>query len=311
MVDVDVGGHAMLTTLDEYKVTVGERTRNALKKYVREVRDRKVKIAFFNSTAQGGGVALMRHALIRYLRLEDIDISWYVPNPRPEIFRITKTNHNILQGVSAPGERLSQDQAEHLTQWITENADRYWLPEGGPLASRAKGGADVIFIDDPQMPGLIPLAKKADPGRQVLYRSHIQIRADLVAEEGSAAQGVWNFIWNDIQQADLFIAHPVKTFVPRNVPDDMVGYMPATTDWLDGLNKDLDPWSWGYHMHNYNVEAESRRMPKILYPQRDYIIQVARFDPSKGIDDLVRSYARLRRQYMKDEPVEKTPQLVM
>jgi glycosyltransferase involved in cell wall biosynthesis len=75
---------------------------------------------------------------------------------------------------------------------------------------------------------------------------------------------------------------------------------------LDGLNKPLNSWSWGFHIHNYNMQCESRRVPKLLYPRREYIIQVARFDPAKGIPDLVKSYARLRQYYMKD-----TPQLVM
>jgi hypothetical protein len=101
------------------------------------------------------------------------------------------------------------------------------------MAARSEGGADVIFIDDPQMPGLIPLCKKADPDRMVLYRSHIQIRSDLVAQEGSAARGVWDYLWNDIKHADLFISHPVSSFVPENIPKEMVGYMPATTDWYE------------------------------------------------------------------------------
>ena len=99
------------------------------------------------------------------------------------------------------------------------------------MAARSKGGADVIFIDDPQMPGLIPLCKKADPEREILYRSHIQIRSDLVAKAGSEARGVWDYLWDNIKHADLFISHPVSSFVPGMVPKEMVGYMPATTDW--------------------------------------------------------------------------------
>lgn len=64
-------------------------------------------------------------------------------------------------------------------------------------------------------------------------------------------------------------------------------------------------------MHNYNIECKGRRVPKIVYPSRDYIIQVARFDPAKGIPDLVRSYGILRQKYLKDTPAEDTPQLVM
>ena len=136
-----------------------------------------------------------------------------------------------MQGVNEPGEYLSEIQQQNMTEWIHQNAARYWLKDGGPMSARTAGGADVIFIDDPQMPGLIPLCKKADPERQVLYRSHIQIRSDLVAEKGSAAHGVWEYLWNDIKHADLFISHPVSSFVPEVVPKEMVGYMPATTDW--------------------------------------------------------------------------------
>lgn len=99
------------------------------------------------------------------------------------------------------------------------------------MSPRSKGGADVIMIDDPQMPGLIPLCKKADPERKVIYRSHIQIRSDLVAEKDSAARGVWDYLWNDIQHADLFISHPVPIFVPDGIPPEIVAFMPATTDW--------------------------------------------------------------------------------
>lgn len=155
----------------------------------------------------------------------------YVPKPRPGVFRITKTNHNILQGVSNPNERLSCNRQQKLLDWIQENAERYWLQRGGPLCRSSNGGADVIIIDDPQMAGLIPIAKDIDPQRPVIYRSHIQIRNDLIAILGSPQAEVWNFLWNQIRAADIFISHPVPDFVPKNVPSDRVGYMPACTDW--------------------------------------------------------------------------------
>ena len=75
-VGVDASGHAMITRLENYKGTVGERTWNGVMHYVKELNGRKTKIAFFNSTPQGGGVALMRHALVRFLRLLNVDIKW-------------------------------------------------------------------------------------------------------------------------------------------------------------------------------------------------------------------------------------------
>ena len=86
-------------------------------------------------------------------------------------------------------------------------------------------------IDDPQMPGLIPLIKDRTPDRPVLYRSHIQIRSDLVAKEGSPQNDVWNFLWENIRRCDMFISHPIPYFVPHNVPREKVVYLPATTDW--------------------------------------------------------------------------------
>lgn len=75
-VEVDSGGHAQITCLDQYPETVGDRTWKATMKYVESLKKNDVQIAFFNSTPQGGGVALMRHALIRFLRLVGVNATW-------------------------------------------------------------------------------------------------------------------------------------------------------------------------------------------------------------------------------------------
>ena len=66
----------------------------------------------------------------------------YVPNPSPSVFRTTKNNHNILQGVAAPDLRLTQEAKDGFDAWILKNGLR-WTAEGGPLAP---GGVDVAFI---------------------------------------------------------------------------------------------------------------------------------------------------------------------
>jgi len=130
----------------------------------------------------------------------------YVPKPKPEIFRITKNNHNILQGVADPGLRLTEKQIEMLDDWCKQNAERFWISKDGPLAPRSQGGADVIIVDDPQMPSLVKIAKEQDPDRPVIFRSHIQVRADLADQEGSPTSEVWNWVWQNVKQADLFIS---------------------------------------------------------------------------------------------------------
>jgi hypothetical protein len=81
------------------------------------------------------------------------------------------------------------------------------------------------------MPELIPIAKKFAPDRPIIFRSHIEVRDDLIFEDGSAAQQVWRFLWSSIKQADVFLSHPVRTFVPNDVRKEILGWLPATTDW--------------------------------------------------------------------------------
>ncbi|KAJ5340273.1 hypothetical protein N7541_009397 [Penicillium brevicompactum] len=235
----------------------------------------------------------------------------YVPKPRPGVFRITKTNHNILQGVSAPEERLTRENQECVTSWIQENAKRYWLRDGGPLCHPSEGGADVIVVDDPQMPSLIPIAKGIDPQRAVIYRSHIQIRRDLIAFSGSPQAEVWDFLWQNIKAADLFISQPVSTFVPDNVPKSTVGYMPASTDWLDGLNKTMKEWDTGFYGRIFNHRCRDAEMPTINYPNEQYIVQIARFDPSKGIFEALRSYEKFQSLLSSSYPEMKVPKLLV
>ncbi|KAF8162943.1 trehalose phosphorylase [Crassisporium funariophilum] len=305
---VDAGGKVhLLDDIDEYKKTVGPRTWSAVIKLADELREKKVKIGFFSSTPQGGG---MRHALIRFLNALDVDAAWYVPNPSPSVFRTTKNNHNILQGVAAPDLRLTQEAKDNFDAWILKNGLR-WTAEGGPLA---EGGVDVAFIDDPQMPGLIPLIKKVRPELPIIYRSHIEIRSDLVHKPGSPQEEVWKYLWNNIQLADLFISHPVSKFVPSDVPTEKLALLGAATDWLDGLNKELDPWDTQFYMGEFRNLCAKEKMTELRWPERDYFVQVARFDPAKGIPDVIDSYCKFRKMLSAKAPElseDEHPQLLL
>ena len=105
------------------------------------------------------------------------------------------------------------------------------------------------------MPGLIPLIKKVRPDLPIIYRSHIEIRSDLVHIKGSPQEEVWDYLWKNIQLADMFISasavdihlifwrsslirvcflltgHPVAKFVPDDVPVDKLSLLGAATDW--------------------------------------------------------------------------------
>jgi alpha,alpha-trehalose phosphorylase (configuration-retaining) len=161
------------------------------------------------------------------------------------------------------------------------------------------------------MPSLVRIAKSLDPERAVVFRSHIQVRADLADSEGSPTSEVWNWVWSHVKDADVFVSHPVREFVPSNVDFEKVGYLPATTDWYDGLNKELSDWDTQYYIHDFNSQCFKSRMTQLDFPNRQYIAQIARFDPAKGIPDVLASYAELRRNYMKDMDIADVPQLVL
>lgn len=153
----------------------------------------------------------------------------YVPSPDPAVFRVTKNNHNILQGVADPSTTLGEKDIKKWESWLEYNARAYWTRAGGPF-SKDKG-ADVIVIDDPQMPGLIPIARQIRPNVPVIYRSHIEMRSDLIAKKGSPQEALWNYLWESISLADVFISHPVPSFIPANVDPRKVGLLAASTDW--------------------------------------------------------------------------------
>jgi glycosyltransferase involved in cell wall biosynthesis len=235
----------------------------------------------------------------------------YVPKPKPQVFRITKNNHNILQGVAEPDVALDAPSIALLEEWTCQNAERFWLGPNGPLAPRAQGGAHVVIVDDPQMPGLVRIAKEQDPTRPVIFRSHIQVRADLADTPDTPTAAVWNWVWRNVAPCDVFVSHPVREFVPRVVTPHKVGYLPATTDWLDGLNKPLSDFDTQYYLHRFSRDCAARGAHTLAFPARPYIAQIARFDPAKGIPDVLASYALLRRAYMSTTPLADTPQLVI
>ncbi|KAJ5368974.1 uncharacterized protein N7496_008734 [Penicillium cataractarum] len=201
------------------------------------------------ATPQGGGVALMRHALLRLAHELEVDFKWYVPKPRPGVFRITKTNHNILQGVSDSSERLSSDSQQQLIDWIEDNAERYWTQRGGPLCRTSDGGADIVIVDDSQMPRLVSIAKEIDRQRPVIFRSHIQLRSDLIAVPGSPQEEVWNFLWEHLREADVFISHPVAR--------------------LDGLNKEMREYDTAFYGCQFNQLCRDAEMTVVQYPDDD------------------------------------------
>lgn len=77
------------------------------------------------------------------------------------------------------------------------------------------------------MTALIPIIRRVSPRTKIVFRSHIQIRADLIDKGDKQIKATWDYLWSFIKLADVFVAHPVEEFVPKVVRDSMpVIFMP-------------------------------------------------------------------------------------
>ena len=287
-----------LISLTEYKRTCSQKEFQTLTSLVNKFKGKR--LIFISSTPQGGGVAIMRHGLIRLFRVLNVNAHWYVVKPDADVFNITKRKfHNVLQAAAKPGIELTKADEKLYNKWIRENADFF--------KDKFKK-ADFVVIDDPQPSGLIPYIRKANPKAKIIYRSHIHIETDLTKKIGTPQYKTWQFLWKNIKLADVFISHPVASFVPMEVPKEKVVFMPATTDPLDGLNKPLNEHYLNYYMDIFDKFTKAENQTPLDH-KRPYIIQIARFDPSKGIPYVLDAYRTLRKKFGRKSGM--LPQLVI
>ncbi|EIN08341.1 UDP-Glycosyltransferase/glycogen phosphorylase [Punctularia strigosozonata HHB-11173 SS5] len=306
-VEVDANGQVHLYDLSQQAALTSPALWDTFAALACPIKKYGTKVSFFSATPRGGGVALMRHALIRVWRLVGLDIRWYVPQGDSAVFDVTKRKfHNVLQGVAPEGTKLRPENKELFEKWTRWNYDKFWQGKGGPI------DVDIVVIDDPQLTALIPIIRRDSPRTKIIFRSHIEIRSDLIDAAESPQVDVFKYLFGYIRQADLFVSHPVPEFVPKMVHERMpVVYMPPSTDPLDGLNKPIPVEHIEEYRRMFNDFMRSSTGQQLDWT-RGYILQVARFDPSKGIPDLLEGYRRFREELLKDGSADgKPPQLVL
>ncbi|OQN95323.1 hypothetical protein B0A48_18673 [Cryoendolithus antarcticus] len=312
-VGVDLGGRCTFAIPERYASTVGERSTRMAVGYSHCLRRKHKKLAFFSASSQGRA-ARTRHALLRYLSCLEVDCSWFVPPPKPEAARIHETVRQILRGEGDRHESFPEAYKNIVDKWTMTIAETYkWTADGGPLASRDRGGAAVIVIDDFTMPALVTIAKRLDPTRTVVLRSHHTLRNELITAPDTCAAHAWQWIWSHIKSADLFISDPMYTHIPRMISNHKLGLMVNSTDWIDGQNKPLSDETTTFYQLDFDHHCERQGVPRLAYPRRDYIIQIADFDSGTALQDAVAAFALFRRQsrYCSGVSVQETPQLLL
>jgi alpha,alpha-trehalose phosphorylase (configuration-retaining) len=61
------------------------------------------------------------------------------------------------------------------------------------------------------------------------------------------------------------------------------------------LSKPLRHWDLQYYMGEFRSLCAKEKMHELRWPLREYMVQIARFDPAKGIPDVINSYYKFRK----------------
>lgn len=302
---IDGNGRVHVTTnvsIADYEKITSQADMDRLMMLASDLRGRGV--SWVNATSEGGGVAIMRTTQIPLLERLGVDARWYVTPPDEGAFGATKKFHNTLQGVAGSGVKVTEEDWRVYENWTRRNV--------GVLAA-SLASSEIVIIDDLQPSGLIANILDINPAVKIIFRDHIQSQGVLMSTAGTPQHRVWQYLWehNQVNRADCFVFHPVPEFVPGNVPPEKTVFMAPSTDLLDDLNRTLSSQEQALGLGFFNERLHlSGQEPLDL--KRKWITQVARFDPAKGIDLVLESYAKLRVK-LKSLGVadENTPQLII
>jgi trehalose synthase len=176
-----------------------------------------------NSTARGGGVAEILHALLPYVRGAGIDTRWAVLREEPAFFAITKRLHNRLHDDPGDGGPLAE--AERHTYEAALRASAAQLT--GLIQPD-----DVIYLHDPQTAGLVPAMKEL--GLKVIWRCHIG-----VDRPGELARSGWDFLRRYVEAADAYVFSR-REYVWEGLGREKAWLMPPAIDPFMPKNQELD-----------------------------------------------------------------------
>ncbi|KAL5043812.1 hypothetical protein BDW71DRAFT_187434 [Aspergillus fruticulosus] len=313
MVAVDANFHVSFVDETEYQRTVGDRTWSLLQHYARDLRRRKVKVAFFSNSAHGRPDVSTRHALIRLSNCLGVDFEWYVPRPHPHLLDIIRRVQRILHCVEVPSLPLTTDEELHILEWVYKTAERYWLTKGGPLIPRSEGGADVVIISDAILSSLALIAKQSDPRRPVIFENHLHHHRSEHYREDRTQQDnqTFEFLRAQLREVDLLVSQEPEASAPRLMPMNQVGYIPVSVDQLDGLNKPLHAWDIAFYGREQNANSRSAGKPVLDYPCRGYFLHLVQLLSNEGTTRLLDGYKAFYHQCRAQSPDVAVPNLLI
>lgn len=176
-----------------------------------------------SSTARGGGVAEILHALLPYVRGAGIDTRWVVLREGEEFFTVTKRLHNNLHGDPGDGGELGE--AERRVYEAT-------LAGSAAHLGRILQPGDVVYLHDPQTAGLVPAMKEL--GARVIWRCHIGLD-----EPDRLARHAWDFLSPYVEPADAYVFSRAE-YAWDVLDRSKVWLFPPAIDPFSAKNQELD-----------------------------------------------------------------------
>src|SRR6266404_4095556 len=243
-----------ITQIEDYEPLIGSENVERVREKARTLKD--LRVANFNSTYYGGGVAEMISSLTLLMNSLGLRTEWRVIQGTADFFSITKKMHNALQGGKID---LSSIKKEIFEQVIYENSLRNFLEH------------DFVIVHDPQPLPLIEHYEKKCPW---IWRCHI----DLSRPEPE----IWEYLrrWIDNYNAVIVSCpeykHEMKQ--PQRV------FMPAI-DPFTIKNRQLSDKEIDERLAHYEIPTD---LP--------LVVQISRFDPWKDPEGVVKAFKAARKE---------------
>src|SRR5947209_8097007 len=243
-----------ITQIEDYGPLVGRERVERIREKARKFKD--LRVANFNSTYYGGGVAEMISSLTLLMNSLGLRAEWRVIQGTADFFSITKKMHNALQGGKID---LSGIKKEIFEQVIYENSVRNFLEH------------DFVIVHDPQPLPLIEHYQKKCPW---IWRCHV----DLSRPEPE----IWEYLRRWIDNYDAVIVscpeykHEMKP--PQHV------FMPAINP-FNIKNRELSDKEIDERLAHYKIPTD---LP--------LVVQISRFDPWKDPEGVVKAFKLARKE---------------
>ena len=247
-------------TLREFLPIVGDGPIEEIRSLAKPLQGKRV--LHFNATPQGGGVAEILKSLVPLLNDIGIDTEWRVMNAGDELFNVTKTMHNSLQGKQVP--------------WTKKMWDT-WLSYNQANALEMDGNYDIVVVHDPQPAAVLSFLRKGNralKGKWV-WRCHIDLT--------DAQDEVWKKLLPHVRIYDAAI-FTMEQYVKHGFSGPEIFIIPPAIDPRSRKNSPLNGRPLGDRVRDLGID-----------PERPIMAQVSRFDPWKdplGVIDVYRIVKR-------------------